>query len=276
MLSQINQVQQDIDRANTPQLRAQATRTDRKTTQALQSIAALQEGLGTFGSDLALAKKKIPADPKAKIVELEDNLGQLQHMVSSLQIPDDPKAQLSDIEDTLQQLQSATQGLTSSLSSLMTKVQNDQDRDERQNDAMSGNIHLIADAAEDISKAMLDAAAVGTFTRQTTVQLVAQQTVNEETLSNPHLWANFAPVIVPTSDDEDVAAPTVTWTDEAETAPRFVGGSARLTVTFLTGTGVHYTVGKTFTVPVQVAADNKMPFGGLTVTQAVKTYHVVA
>lgn len=124
-------------------------------------------------------------------------------------------------------------------------------------------------AAEDISAAELNAAAAGEFTKEFIVQL-------EDTGGKVLSLFNFEPTITPAESctDADIGAPTITWTSDPGTTPRFNSGELRLTVTFDTDAGSTktYQIGDSVTVTIDVT--------GITmcagVADFVKTYDVIA
>jgi hypothetical protein len=134
-----------------------------------------------------------------------------------------------------------------------------------QDAAMSGDIKLVLTAtAQDVSAAALNAAAAGTFKRTVCAKLQTDKT--KEILS----CFSFAPVVTPTEAvaDVDVAAPTI------QAGAKFSKGLLLLHVTFDTGPTKTYVNAESMTVPVQVAADDKLL--GFTVPSATATFNVVA
>ena len=142
-------------------------------------------------------------------------------------------------------------------------------------EALGGNVHLVLDDAdEDVSAALLNAAAVGTFQRTFLVAFCAQYTVDLETINHRHEWTKFNLVLTPaeTCTDPQIGVPTV----DGATLMR---GVAEVVVTFDTDAGATktYEVGDVVTVDAQVniggTADK---WFGVDVAKVTKTYTVIA
>lgn len=134
--------------------------------------------------------------------------------------------------------------------------------------ALSGDIALLflngtTTEDEDITAAVLNAAAAGTLKRRFRLKL-------SDAGKNPHLWASFAPVLTPAeaATDADIGVPSVD-------SPSFVHGKLTVTVTFDTDAGATktYAAADSVSCDIQVAADDK--WLGHSVTKITKTYNVV-
>lgn len=133
--------------------------------------------------------------------------------------------------------------------------------------AMSGDMEfaIVGSAlAENITAAELNAAAVGTLTRVFAVRL-------QTSMEQIHIWCSLPLVIVPAEAavDADIGPPTV------PAGLALDEGCLPIPVTFDTDAGATkiYAAGDALTVPVQVAADDKLL--GHTVALITKTYNVV-
>jgi predicted phage tail protein len=145
-------------------------------------------------------------------------------------------------------------------------------------EALSGNIKLYAEAiAANLSAAELNAAEVGTFTRDLTVSLVSEMGEGENTVRYVHPWA-LLPVVISSevAADPDIDAAIVQDHDDPLATPQFVSGILRLMVIFDTDAGVTktYAAEDELTVTVKISADSKLL--GWPVVDFVMTYTVIA
>ena len=148
----------------------------------------------------------------------------------------------------------------------------------RQGQALSGNIKLYeAVGEEEISAALLNAAAAGTFEKELLVSLVSEVIDGETTHQFVHPWALF-PVVQSAEvvADEDIVAPTVEMWDDDEATLAFANGVLHMRVIFDTDAGVTktYAAEDEVTVTVKTASDSKLL--GWPIADLVKTYTVVA
>lgn len=227
------------------------------------SLSVAQVGLGTLSQSIASVRREIPADMKEPVAKLAS---QVSGVTGKTRRIDQLSAAAESTQSEVEQLR-ARLSWSEASRSLMA-------------DALStGNVNFNVDAvAEDVSAAALNAAAVGTFTRQLVVELTRNVVSGETTLKTVHSWCGLKPVVSSAEDcvDEQIEAPTVEWTDDTEEDPLFVRGVLRLTVTFDTDAGATktYASGDDVTVTVKVASDSKL--WGFSVVDLVKTYNVIA
>ena len=147
----------------------------------------------------------------------------------------------------------------------------------RQGQALSGNIKLYESIGEEeISAALLNAAATGTFEKELLVSLVSEVVDGETTHQFVHPWALF-PVVQSAEivADPDIVAPTVKMWDDPLAALAFSSGVLHLRVIFDdAGVTKTYAAEDEVTVTVKTASDSKLL--GWPIADLVKTYTVVA
>jgi len=124
-------------------------------------------------------------------------------------------------------------------------------------------------SSEDISAALLNAAAASTFRKLLGIKLVSAS-------GSLHGWANFEPVITPaeSATDVDIGAPTVVKSNTVAGIPSFDAGYMLVEVVFDTDAGATktYQVGDSFTVTIDVSGISLLSG----VSNFVKTYNVIA
>jgi hypothetical protein len=221
----------------------------------------VQSTLTSKLSDLFIAHEQLAA----KSVTTDSELASVDHVQRQL---------LDQTSDLVRDIKQLTSTINYKVRNLETRFMVETVRCDLQAKGLCGNLHLVVDAAEDVSAALLNAAAVGTFVKEMVAQFTAQETVDGETVDQVHSWSSFEPVVTP--GNTGCWDATVTWSDIPADDPRFTSGNCRLTVTFDTDAGSTkiYVEGDTVTVTIQAASDDK--FLGYTVTQTVKTYNVIA
>jgi len=232
------------------------------------------------------------ADQKLAIVDLQhkhllDKLAETLIKVDTLSkdtdaelvVVDAQHKQLLDQTNTLvREVRNLSYEHNSKIQELCQCLQMEKTKIAQQGKALSGDMYLVAEDAEDVSAALLNAAIASSFTKETIIQFASKEVIDEEDIYTTHNWANFEPVITSAEVvvDVDVAAPTVTWADGVEDDPKFINGEVRLTVTFDTDAGATktYALGDVVTVIAKVTADDKL--FGFTVASVTKTYNVIA
>lgn len=254
-----------------------------------RTALALQRAQGTLSKDIGSAKdltvkkalelNQLFEQLKRSFLSVKESVVQTQEQVSQLGAKGQQEASKASLlhSQITAALQTAINDASRQAGVLTTQIIQNFNKHTQIGQALSLNVHEVLDSeAEDVSAALLNAAAAGTFQKQFVCTLSYKD--SEGTVLGTHEWASFQPVVTPAENvtDVDVAAPVVTWTDDEEDTPAFSLGVLRLTVTFDTDEGATktYAEGDSVSVDVQVAADDK--WFGLTVTKVTKTYNVIA
>ncbi len=180
-------------------------------------------------------------------------------------------------KETISRLLAQNASLRARVERLEQRVASNFDQIDQLAEGVSGKdvILELDSAAEDVSAAALNAAAVGTLTMEFDCELIAQFTVGSETVEKKQRWAKFEPVT--TLGNTGCWDPTIEWVDDPAATPAFNKGKLSIRTIFLTdgGSSYVYQPGDTVTVQIQVASDDKL-HGGAMVSSVTKTYNVIA
>jgi hypothetical protein len=317
MLFLFNELQDQINMAPPQFVRSEFQNVKTRQNQANMKINTLQTGLGTLGQDLSTAKSKIPQNPvpaltkiitdlqsiSAQLVDAKDSIqnnsnaqlqfaAQLNQVASDLVKVDnrskDTDQDLSNVDKIQRDLLNQTNNLVNEvrsientnnnqINSLTAQLHNESIKNNQLGLALSKNIFLVAEDAENISAALLNAAVAGSFTKDTIFQLASKEIIDEEDIYTTHPWASFAPVVDSAiGEDKSYSKPTIEMTGDPSADIMFNQGLLSLTTIFDTDAGLTkiYTVGDVITDIVKVSIDDTLL--GVTVVSVVKTYNVVA
>ena len=259
-------------------LREGFTKTEQKAAQVIaQTKSAIQTSLAPVqGAVDALSTQVAKASTTASDAlrgaqTAQSKIQQLDTSVATLD------AHLAQNDMTCTQRASIAQGAVSAVASDIASIRQGLNNEVQYKNAaaafMNSDIHLTVTEDQEISAALLNAAAAGTLIKEFSATLAYGL---DDAL---HIWASFGPVLVPSAEevaDPQVAAPTVKWKDHGDDAPMFTNGAVALSVIFDTDAGVTktYVADETCTVDVQISATDV--WHGVTVTKKTITFTVVA
>jgi hypothetical protein len=245
-----------------------------------QTIAPLQKTASDLKADITATKQDVAKKvEEVKLISAQQTSGVKDLLKTSTN--NQSASFTNDLHKTKQEVSMCTDSKISVVNRNLNQVSAQQNFISSIQVALgqffSANAALILDsAAEDVSAALLNAAAAGTYSKEFTCTLAYLN--SEDAYEGPHAWASFGPVVTPhvTADDEQIGVPVIKWADDETLDPAFAYGVLNLKVIFDTDAGATktYISGDSVTCDVQVAADNK--WFGLTIAMVTKTYNVVA
>jgi len=250
---------------------AKAAQVIAQTKSAIQtSLAPVQGAVDALSTQVAKASTTA-SDALRGAQTAQSKIQQLDTSVATLD------AHLAQNDMTCTQRASIAQGAVSAVASDIASIRQGLNNEVQYKNAaaafMNSDIHLTVTEDQEISAALLNAAAAGTLIKEFSATLAYGL---DDAL---HIWASFGPVLVPSAEevaDPQVAAPTVKWKDHGDDAPMFTNGAVALSVIFDTDAGVTktYVADETCTVDVQISATDV--WHGVTVTKKTITFTVVA